>query len=68
MTLEVKDGGDEFSINMPASSAEIIALEGHGLNNRCSTYSIFSDCVAALGGAFGSAETPRHSTVENSDS
>ena len=54
MTLELKDGGEEFSISMPASSAEIIALEGHGLNNRCPTYSIFSDCVAALGGAFGS--------------
>ena len=54
MTLELKDGSEEFSIAMPASSAEVIALEGHGLNNRCSTYSIFSDCVAALGGAFGS--------------
>ena len=54
MTLELKDGSEEFSIAMPASSAEIIALEGHGLNNRCSAYSIFSDCVAALGGAFGS--------------
>ena len=54
MTLELKDGSEEFSIAMPASRAEIIALEGHGLNNRCSTYSIFSDCVAALGGAFGS--------------
>ncbi len=54
MTLELKDGSEEFSIAMPASSAEIIALEGHGLNNRCPTYSIFSDCVAALGGAFGS--------------
>ena len=54
MTLQLKDGGEEFSICMPASSAEVIALEGHGLNNRRSTYSIFSGCVAFLGGAFGS--------------
>lgn len=54
MTLEANDDGEQFSINMPAASASIIALEGHGLNDRCPTYSIFSDCVAALGGAFGS--------------
>ncbi len=54
MTLEVNDGGEEFSISMPAANASVIALEGHGLNDRCPTYSIFSDCVAALGGAFGS--------------
>lgn len=54
MTLEATDGSGEFSVTIPASSAEIIALEGHGLNNRCPTYSIFSECVAALGGAFGS--------------
>ena len=54
MTLEADDGGEEFSVNMPAASASIIALEGHGLNDRCPAYSIFSDCVAALGGAFGS--------------
>ena len=52
--LEARDSKREFSITMPASSASVIALEGHGLNDRCSTYSIFSNCVSALGGAFGS--------------
>ena len=54
MTLETDDGGEEFSVKIPAANASIIALEGHGLNDRCPTYSIFSNCVAALGGAFGS--------------
>ena len=54
VTLETKEGGEKFNIHMPAANASIIALEGHGLNDRCPTYSIFSDCVTALGGAFGS--------------
>ena len=54
MTLVAKDDGEEFVVSMPTASASIIALEGHGLNDRCPTYSIFSDCVSALGGAFGS--------------
>lgn len=54
MTLETKDDGEQFIIGIPSASASIIALEGHGLNDRCPTYSIFSDCVSALGGAFGS--------------
>ena len=54
MALETKDDGEQFIIGIPSATASIIALEGHGLNDRCPTYSIFSDWVSALGGAFGS--------------
>ena len=48
-TLKADDDGEEFSIHMPAANASVIVLEGRGLNDRCPTYSIFSNCVAALG-------------------
>ena len=54
MLLKGKNTKEEFSVTIPVASASVIALEGHGLNDRCPTYSIFSECVAALGGAFGS--------------
>ena len=54
MLLETKNSREEYRVHIPAANASIIALEGHGLNDRCATYSIFMECVSALGGAFGS--------------
>ncbi|MCY3543816.1 MAG: DUF151 domain-containing protein [Chloroflexi bacterium] len=54
MMLEANNSKEEYRVHIPVANANIIALEGHGLNDRCGTYSIFADCVSALGGAFGS--------------
>ena len=54
MLLKGEKSGTQFSVTVPSSSARILALEGHGLNDRCPLYTILSQCVAKLGGAFGS--------------
>ena len=54
MLLEAKVSKERFRVTVPSSSAGILALEGHGLNDRCSLYGLLSECVGKLGGAFGS--------------
>ena len=54
MLLEGKDTKERYRITLPVSRAGILALEGHGLNDRCPLYCVLSECVAALGGSFGS--------------
>ena len=54
MLLEAKDTKERFRVTLPVSKAGILALEGHGLNDRCAVYRVLSECVAALGGSFRS--------------
>ena len=54
MLLETKANGERFKVTLPGQKAGILALEGHGLNDRCSLYRVLSECVRELGGAFGS--------------
>ena len=54
MLLEAKVSRERFRVTVPGHRAGILALEGHGLNDRCSLYGILSECVGKLGGAFGS--------------
>ena len=54
MLLEAKGSKERFRVTVPGYRASILALEGHGLNDRCSLYGILSECVGKLGGAFGS--------------
>ncbi len=46
---------EKVLIRLPCQNADILALEAHGLNNRCPLYSLLMGCVSELGGAFGSA-------------
>ena len=54
MLLETKSNGERFRVTLPGQKAGILALEGHGLNDRCSLYRVLSECVRKLGGGFGS--------------
>ena len=54
MVLKCKENGQQFRVTLPHWKAEILALEGHGLNDRCPLYQVFSECVSQLGGKFGS--------------
>ena len=54
MTLKAEESGTQFSVTVPSYGARILALEGHGLNDRCTLYNLLSECVGELGGAFGS--------------
>ncbi len=54
MLLETKANGERFKVTLPGQKAGILALEGHGLNDRCSLYRVLSECVRELGGGFGS--------------
>ena len=51
--MEATDGAGQFSIGVPWHKAGVLALEAHGLNDRCPLYGILLECVAQLGGAFG---------------
>ena len=37
---------------LPEREAAVLALEAHGLNDRCGLYQVLTACVANLGGAF----------------
>ena len=54
MVLKAKESGQQFRVTLPHWKAEILALEGHGLNDRCSLYQVFTECVSKLDGAFSS--------------
>lgn len=54
LMLQAVDSGENFAITLPEHKAAVLALEGHGLNDRCGLYYLLSQSVAALGGTFGS--------------
>ena len=54
LLLQAVDSGENFTITLPEHRAAVLALEGHGLNDRCGLYYLLSQSVAALGGTFGS--------------
>ena len=46
---------EKVMLRLSGHNTDILALEAHGLNNRCLLYNMLVECVAELGGAFGSA-------------
>ena len=54
LLMEEEKSKERIRITIPAHRAGILALEGHGLNDRCALYRILSECVVELGGSFGS--------------
>lgn len=54
LLLEAVATKEKFKINIPSHKAGILALEGHGLNDRCGIYGIMSECVDRLRGSFAS--------------
>ena len=54
LLLQAVESGENFTITLPEHKAAVLALEGHGLNDRCGLYYLLSRSVAALGGTFGS--------------
>ena len=54
LLLQAVDSRENFTIALPEHKAAVLALEGHGLNDRCGLYYLLSRSVAALGGTFGS--------------
>ena len=55
MLMEATQTKERIKITVPYQKAGILALEAHGLNDRCPLYSMFSHCVDALGAVFGVA-------------
>ena len=53
LIMQALDNDDELRICVPWHKAGVLALEAHGLNDRCPLYSILLECVAQLGGSFG---------------
>lgn len=56
LLLEAVGTKEQFKITLPGHRAGIIALEGHGLNDRCTLYGVLSECVDRLGGSFTSVK------------
>ncbi len=54
LLIEAVGSKEKFKITIPSHKAGILALEGHGLNDRCGIYGILSECVERLGGSFAS--------------
>ena len=54
MLMETTDTKKRVKIMIPRQKAGILALEAHGLNDRCPLYDMLSRCVHHLGAAFGS--------------
>ena len=54
MLMEAKESKELIKVTIPCEKAGILALEAHGLNDRCPLYGMFSQCVGELGAAFGS--------------
>ncbi len=53
MLMESTLTKERIKIALPCQKAGILALEAHGLNDRCPLYSMFSRCVGEVGGVFG---------------
>lgn len=54
MLMETTESKERIKIMIPRHKAGVLALEAHGLNDRCPLYDMFSRCVGELGAAFGS--------------
>lgn len=54
MLMEATESKQRIEVTIPGQKAGILAMEAHGLNDRCPLYSMFSQCVGELGAAFGS--------------
>ena len=54
MLMETTHSKKRVKIMIPRQKAGILALEAHGLNDRCPLYDMLSRCVHQLGAAFGS--------------
>lgn len=54
MLMEATESKERIKVTIPYQKAGILALEAHGLNDRCPLYGMFSQCVGELGAAFGS--------------
>ena len=50
--LEGCKSGSQTRLILPEREAAVIALEAHGVNDRCGLYHILTTSVAHLGGAF----------------
>ena len=53
MLMEATESKERIKVKIPCQKAGVLALEAHGLNDRCPLYTMFSQCVERLGGAFG---------------
>ena len=54
MLLETVVSGRKVRVTVPWSKAGVLALEAHGLNDRCTLYGVFVDCIKELGASFRS--------------
>ena len=54
MLMEATESKERIKVTIPGQKAGILAMEAHGLNDRCPLYGMFSQCVGELGAAFGS--------------
>ena len=54
MLMETTESKEGIKVMIPYQKAGILALEAHGLNDRCPLYGMFSQCIGELGAAFGS--------------
>ncbi len=52
--LRASESGEKYKIALPEHKAAVLALEGHGLNDRCGLYFLLSQCMGELGASFGS--------------
>ena len=54
MLLETVVSSRKVRVTVPWTKAGVLALEAHGLNDRCALYGVFADCVRELGDSFRS--------------
>ena len=54
MLMETVTSGQKIRVTVPWANAGVLALEAHGVNDRCALYGVFAECVRELGGAFRS--------------
>lgn len=53
LQLEAVGSKQEIVVKVAEQKAGVLALEAHGLNDRCPLYSLIIACMNQLGGAFG---------------
>ena len=53
MLMESTESKERIKVAVPCEKAGVLALEAHGLNDRCPLYVMFSQCIEQLGAAFG---------------
>lgn len=52
VVLEGRESRKQTRLVLPEREAAVLALEAHGVNDRCGLYHVLTTCVAHLGGAF----------------